>query len=467
MLVVDDEKYIADSLYQFFASEFPNDLDLDVVYAAEDAIRLIRKRRYDILLTDICMPMMDGIELMAKARLLWPDCEVIFLTGHREFDYAYEALKQGNAQYVLKTEGYEPLRQCVKRAIEEIEAHRARREQAIEDQMHRKKAGYAMQALLLQDIVAGHITALDDELFGRALCALRADRKLCLLGCGYAPLHRRMDAQDRFERLDAVLELLVPADRYVRIGMGHVRMAFWLFQESGGEGARHYQDETTFLRQNLSAIHREMERYVPELDLVFVDQMFTFGELRGYYTPAYLELRLNDRPQHAIHILSPETDALPKCAEYLPYIEELSDITDENCPAVLSNALHAMRTLIHDMVRDRTEKRTAGNRRMVEAVARIVEEQYMQPLSLTDIAEQLYFNPNYLSSLYKQMTGISIPKFITQTRLNRACALLKETNRKIKDIASEVGFGSSKYFIAVFKAEYSVTPVQWRERGCR
>lgn len=125
LLIVDDEEIITDSLYETFARHLPDRLDVCKAYSAAEALNWMRRSRIDIVLTDIRMPGISGLELTEEIQTRWPQCRVIFLTGHSDFDYAYRAFQMPNVRYLLKTEGYNKVMAVVEKVMEEIkQSHR-------------------------------------------------------------------------------------------------------------------------------------------------------------------------------------------------------------------------------------------------------------------------------------------------------------------------------------------------------
>ena len=120
LLVVDDEEIITDSLYEVLSRLLPDELDVCKAYSAAEALDWMARTRIDILLTDIRMPGIDGLELTEEIVAYWPRCKVVFLTGYSEFDYAYKAIQMPGARYVLKTEGYDKVTQTVRDVLREI-----------------------------------------------------------------------------------------------------------------------------------------------------------------------------------------------------------------------------------------------------------------------------------------------------------------------------------------------------------
>lgn len=121
LLIVDDEEIITDGLYEVFQRLLSDSLDVCRAYSAKEALGWLSRTRVDIVLTDIRMPGMNGLELSQQIQIYWPRCKIVFLTGFSEFDYAYQAIQLPNARYLLKTEGYDKVTQTVQDVIREID----------------------------------------------------------------------------------------------------------------------------------------------------------------------------------------------------------------------------------------------------------------------------------------------------------------------------------------------------------
>lgn len=120
LLIVDDEEIIVNGLFEIFQNLKEVDLDIYKAYSGKEAIEWMNRTRIDIILTDIKMPEIDGMQLLEEIYKNWPQCKVIFLTGYDNFDYSYHALQYKNIGYILKTEDSEKVVEAVKEAIDEI-----------------------------------------------------------------------------------------------------------------------------------------------------------------------------------------------------------------------------------------------------------------------------------------------------------------------------------------------------------
>ncbi|WP_017473004.1 response regulator transcription factor [Amphibacillus jilinensis] len=120
LLIVDDEEIITDTLYDVFSRLMPEQLDVCKAYSGKEALAWMSRTRIDIILTDIAMPGLSGLALIEKIQELWPRCKVIFLTGHHNFEYIYQAIQLNDVRYLLKTEGYDKVTETVKEVVTEL-----------------------------------------------------------------------------------------------------------------------------------------------------------------------------------------------------------------------------------------------------------------------------------------------------------------------------------------------------------
>lgn len=121
LLIVDDLPIIVDGLVELFEQTEHLQLEVMKAYSGEEALEVLSQHRMDIVVSDIKMPGIEGIELLQEIKAQWPACKVIFLTGYNDFQYARNAITYGGFDYILKIESDEKIIQSVERAIEKIE----------------------------------------------------------------------------------------------------------------------------------------------------------------------------------------------------------------------------------------------------------------------------------------------------------------------------------------------------------
>jgi len=99
LLIVDDEPLIRQSLYEIFRIE---GYQADMAQSGEEALEKIEANKFDIILTDLKLPQMSGIDLLVKSKELSPETEVILITGYGTIESAVDAMKRGAYEYITK-----------------------------------------------------------------------------------------------------------------------------------------------------------------------------------------------------------------------------------------------------------------------------------------------------------------------------------------------------------------------------
>lgn len=120
LLIVDNEEIIVNHLFEVFRGMEHLELDVYKAYSGEEAIEWLHRTRMDIVLTDIDMPNINGLQLMEEIFKQWPQCKIIFLTGHSEFSYIYKAIQHPDVSYILKIEDIDKVIQVVEDTVSKI-----------------------------------------------------------------------------------------------------------------------------------------------------------------------------------------------------------------------------------------------------------------------------------------------------------------------------------------------------------
>lgn len=103
------------------------------------------------------------------------------------------------------------------------------------------------------------------------------------------------------------------------------------------------------------------------------------------------------------------------------------------------------------------------NTKLVHKVRSVIDQNFDQPITINSLSDQVYLSPNYLRSIFKDKTGITIHDYLTRIRLDKATELLADGSLKIQDIAQRVGYESTSYFISLFLKNQGVTPNEYRK----
>lgn len=159
LLIVDDEEFIVNWLRKLFQDA--DELDISVAYSGIEALEILNRLKMDIVLTDIRMPGMNGMQLLENISCNWPQCRVIFLTGYSEFDYVYNAIHHENVSFLLKTEKDEDIVRTVEKAIQSIEKSYRDQELVKKADETFKSTLPVLQRVFLNDLLEGNLNKQD------------------------------------------------------------------------------------------------------------------------------------------------------------------------------------------------------------------------------------------------------------------------------------------------------------------
>lgn len=235
IMVVDDEPFIADGLADLFNQIQEPCFEVSVAYSAQSALEQLDKVRMDIVISDIKMPKMNGIEMLASIRERWPFCHVIFLSGYSDFDYVQSALTYGADSYLLKSQSDEAILETVFQTINTIE-----KEKDAEHLQRRIAAEYEYALPVLQKDFISQIlrsgTNLEvSEIQEKLNCLriqLRAELPIMLIGARIDNANIvSTSSTEMAAKIDAIfMEYISPKADAFYIFEGH-RYLFWLVQK--------------------------------------------------------------------------------------------------------------------------------------------------------------------------------------------------------------------------------------------
>ncbi|MDO4552625.1 MAG: response regulator [Bacillota bacterium] len=202
VLIVDDEPLIREGLAGSVNWEL---LGFSVVSSAADgmeALASVELSPPDLILTDVRMPYLDGLELSARVREILPDVCIVIISGHEEFAYARAAMKLNVFDYILKPIKLDELTEVVRRAAGHIRTQRERREDDYYAEIFKGPVNGRGPALFLDKAVAEAPDAME-------LCDIREFSRALASGGSDETLSRYQEIQERFLKMDSCPRILL------------------------------------------------------------------------------------------------------------------------------------------------------------------------------------------------------------------------------------------------------------------
>ncbi len=510
-----------------------------------DALKLLHDARFDVVLSDIRMPGMNGLELLRHIRSTWADCRVVFLTGFNDFDYVYEAIQNQGVHYLLKTEGYPKLISVIESVVEDVRASRQWSELVVEVNEQMEAASQVLQKEYLLRLAGGDSAANRETQFVQLKLPLNPQLPVLLLA-GKIRTNRdgELDYTGR-SRLGYSIQLIVerhlsPA-MTVKSAIDDLNRLVCFLQPQisslDAEGAeKAFEKISLFAAGMLDVIQQAIELSVQvPVSFAIADRSVSWDEAgrafaRLQYALDYRtsidaemivtvdqtseddsrngadneEVRLilnklgrmdacldEGRAEEALTLLSQAKDVVARlpsddvgmsmeiyyriALSLLSYMNrtgiagrqeeeiDLSRLLRAEGPDSLPFAIEYAMRLIPELLELRQHERDRSASQVINRIKDYIADNLAGDVSLTRLADIVYFNPAYLSRLFKKTTGITIVDYVHELRMKKAIFLLEDTDMKIQDISETVGFTSATNFTRFFRKYAKSTPYEYRD----
>ncbi|TLS54047.1 response regulator [Paenibacillus antri] len=506
IFLVEDEVVELELLQEHIAWE---DMGLTVVGAARNGKRAwaqIQELQPDIVLTDVRMPIMDGLRLAALVQESFDWMKVVFLSGHDEFAYVKSALESGAVGYLLKPIDPGELANVMARVKDEVKKARLLRrskqaliERQVEtlltaDDPERRRSAWAEltgvePAYRDRLFEGGVLTCADaasdsiDRLAREALEPIGDDVVVATSGEGERFIAISVSASNgsAWERLTAAF-----AERALRATVGVCDRASLLSDAPGMLAEARLAAECRF-HDGLGRIYRSGDASLPQ-------DAEQAGNPEEAEDDGIDDLPSKMNPRELPDLLAAIEAAFDRMAERraprafvseraAAWLRGLSAELEkyEDWPERGLGGFEAWRrtietrqtigevksyvvSLLRDVCEYVADKAQDRHAQIVTEVAAYLDAHYAEPLTIESLAGKVYLSPNYLRSLFKEKRGVTIHDYLTSVRLQRSLELLRDRSLKIKDVAGCVGYDNTSYFCSLFYKTQGVTPNEYRKK---
>lgn len=506
VFIVEDEHLIRESLKRNL-NQLAETLPLEVVGEASDgevALSLILEEQPDILLTDIRMPFMNGIELSQEVKKSFPATEIIFISGFDEFTYAKAAIHLQVAEYLLKPIKHDELKSSLEKVIARLE----QKKQPIPVDTY----SFDVQKNLFLNAIFGNQWSTSEAIEeARRLNRQIAGKKyIVLLVTNY--LNKNFADYERFrEKLSRLFhseeELLFSclSSRFIKIMIFHPNQAT-LLKKAEDTAIKLYSELNTGESNLVVAIGHPVER---------------ISEIENSYETAkqLLEYSVIKTKQNVLHYQD-FNEQFQKYQQTLPLKEKLEQISNKELPHLVEEIIQKtegdenpllfrlfllnqlnplisernkqskepfplpsqgkLSTIVSDTLLFRTYieqslaflKRTIISdsmgqyRELLEHSITYIKQHFSDSdLTLGSVATHINLSSSHFSTVFSQALGKTFIEYLTEQRLTEAKRLLKETDWKLATIASEIGYNDPNYFSYIFKRKEGLSPKEYRKKN--
>lgn len=447
LLIVDDGHYIVEYLKHLLDWKKFGIQQIVTSTNSIEARQLLNQNQIDILITDIRMPEVSGIDLLEHIHENMLKTKVVFLSGYSQFDYAQKAIRLGALDYLLKPVDKEDMEKAMKQVLKSID------EQQLKPQISWEKfdgLGYLLSVIGEFSSPGTDFSAYDTVLLNETFCFFRVtdakgtdeitlrdnshrlDKLIWATGSGLAGLILESDAQKLAHSISNI-SFSEQFELTRKNAVLHIFCQFY-YQEEVHAG------DNPLLQDYICLPKWETGEW--ELTRKNIHKSFT---------------QLQSRQQKILYLL----DFIQRVyftASRLQQVEVADWIFNQ-----LADPDTALESILLSIAQSERSAKLS-NSHIVQAIQSHIASHIGDGLSLDDLGKIVHLHPVYLSKVYKQETGENLSNFIAVKRLEKASQLLIESNLHVIDISHLVGYKKPQYFIKLFKDQYGITPYQYRRQ---
>ncbi len=495
ILIVEDEIGIRQGIRNYLTAN----TDYEIVGEAcdgKEGLKLIEELHPDVVLTDIKMPEMTGLEMLHRVQDKGLEVRSLILTGFADFTYAQEGISVGVKDYILKPIDMNHLTSVlanIDKEMHHMEVARAsvpqllwslltvgetEKENILKDLKYgdkpiRENTRFLMYLLEFSKVDSSQImdaSAIiknwaDTEVFETAYTLNLGDSVLLILvNVSAYDYFDKLMVRNLFPRLLDKYDCIVARTTFVgAAGLGEQVAGLKKMCSYGFD----FEEGTV-----ISSLPEGNYSEIPDTQKqqkAIIDALKTGHSLID-------SKELEQYKKDVIFSGASEDMIKSRVMELANALVREASVTDEEEQGFIS---HLLRAIIESRTRERlwgyfvtvldiiSNKETitanTDNAVILEAI-NYIRKNYVRDISLTDVSEAVGVSSVYLSRLFSKELGTNFVAFVKEFRVSAAKRLLTDKNTRVKEVAEKAGFANDKYFMRVFKEETGMTPKEYSEK---
>lgn len=504
ILIAEDEVYSRKSIVkQIKAMDTEDEFIVFEAADGKEALEIVNREEPELVLSDIKMPFMDGIQLLSEISSTKPHIKTIIISGYADFQYAKEALKLGAIGYILKPVKDSEIEEYLKKFLKEKQ--KIQKDEEYKNIFNNKdnfsKFIYkkAMNLNPSNDFV-------NKKLFQRVFSEYRLIK---IYFKDYMDLDKRMLYNNVKNTADSIEDCEI---RMINIG----DKSFLIVVREDSQTRFFIEKISKTLAENQIDYYIGVSKKQNDVEKLNEAQNQTslcvksklFYETRILYFDAVS----SERYENLLN-LDDRIRSLKLCIEKLDkkqadiQLKALTDVFFKNSNLsieCMENSLFKVLNMLHELmlscgsseenkgfnsaginlydfdrrkdldefiakVAEKTidclKKSSNAENDTVHQILKYIDENYDQNLSLKELSEKVFFmNNTYLSHLISESTGKSYSNYLKEVRINKAKEYLRNESFTITEVCTLCGYNDASQFIQVFKKETGMTPKKYREK---
>lgn len=504
VLLVDDEEMVTLGLSRFVPWKETGFTVAGTASSVDKALAFLEKTPVDLVITDITMPVKNGLDLIEAINEAYPNTKTVIISGYSDFAYAQQAIRLGALDYLTKPVNFGAMRDLLERICTKLDEEKQR---SVSDTRLQQFLAHSMimnicnglpfdpqKAATYLDVTcpvtAVRISCRDKQplpedlrqemaqTMGRCQIVFPAEKEiLCVL-------EGDRNASDILKTIENLVNLLAVGGFQMCAGVSEqvsgysdLRVAFLQAAKAMRyQKARSTAGVTCFpqMREIYLSCKEETEKQITSLvsSLAAPDTRTTLlrdfsAALTAMETRPDFSIAMAQRfcTELLIELDAPLQDLFP---EDYPRHNELSEalmdvLSAQNLPEIQEYMVGYIQKVLQELGQ-LDEAQNAME--LIDRVKKYIQLHFAENLTLTVLSEVFYVCPAYLSRLFKKKTGINFVDYLTNLRMEKAKEFLAIPSVKIYTVAEMVGYENPRYFSRLFKEATELSPQEYRTMVC-
>lgn len=478
LLIVEDEKMIRQGIKSMIQrSGVPVDNILEC-NNGETALEILKTQQVDVMFTDIRMPKMDGIALVKAMQELPHAPLTVAVSGYDDFSYAVEMMRMGVREYILKPVDREKIREILEKLNAEIlkgqESAKQDRDlgcQQLKYAILNKNMTKAEKELLVKLYDNTFVTEKYQIVCTNDSGASKSDsggdtpyvylnsvdgNELYILDTEYLPVLLRDEMVSRYVGVSSTHCGLDTLKEAYDEAFQARKESFYLGRPVSKYNEMIIRKATTLHLEEgvINQIVQQLGTDKYEDAIRQLKRIFKNASLGGY-TPAEMEgsmqVLLDGVLTTYANVLKTEKED----------VKNYYTIYGYNCLEEYESEVLGWLTNFCDTLNSRFDD--YKNKQKIQQAIEYIKENYDKDLNMAVVSNHISMNYSLFSYVFKQYTGNNFVNYLKEIRIEAAKRLLEETDMKVIDISSQVGYENEKHFMKTFKATCGVSPTEYRK----
>lgn len=525
--LIDDEAVVREGMGELIPWE---KIGLDLIGTAEDGeqgLLLIQEKQPDVVLLDINMPKLNGLDLANLVKKSYPDMKIILISGYDEFDYARQALRMGVEDYILKPVTKSEMITLLEKVVGKLEKEREQTKKEVDVLNKIEQSIPLMQQKLLEELM---FTEMEENMIIKKCIKANIPYNKKYYGVFLIDADEHLKSNKgnqkeltHFAIQNIVSEILINKNWGIVFEVDELNAVLY-FVDDDKDTRQNYHSVLNYIKQAITellgiTVTIGVGTLVSETSKVYLSYDEAYHALLSRFFQGTNRIIDNIKPyqynkvdfvkwmeweSRVIHSINQEDEfekvmssicieirkskmniedigeicgniasvILKKFIEIDPTITEIFlegiDIAEEIQKFKTLSDIQSWLNTLYERCYEYINSQSSPNKIHIKNIIAFIEENYNLPdLSMKMVCECAHISPSHFSNIFKKEIGMTFVQYVTEYRMEKACQLLKYTPLKTYEIAEAIGYADSHYFSTTFKKQFQTSPSEYRKRNKR